>query len=173
MIDRGDAHLTVDERRTLESALDALLPPDGSFPAPSETDMVDEFILKQIPSPSDPPPYPGLDLDGLREVIADLAQFDDMTVALQEIEQTSATRFQALWALAVFGYYSRPSVTAAIQADLAPGYHGAPLPLGYTHVIAPWDADDPRQMPSNPPGSYIPTGEVQRVDLRRLDGDAQ
>lgn len=173
MTDSGDAQLTVNERRTLEGALDALLPPDGSFPAPSETDMVDEFILKQIPSTGEPPPYPGLDLDGLREIIAELAGHDDMTAALQELEQTSPTRFHALWALAVFGYYSRPTVTGSIQSDLAPGYHGAPLPLGYAHVIAPWDAADPRQMPSNPPGTYIATAEVQRVDLSRLDGDEQ
>ena len=162
--------LTPRERATLGAALDALLPPTGSFPRPSETDMIDAFILAQVP-PEDPaPPYPGIDLVGLRQILPRLDGAPDMTAALQQLERDEPARFHGLWALAVFGYYSRPDVTAAIQRDLAPGYHGAPLPLGYAHVIAPWDASDPLQMPSRPAGSYIPTNEVRRVDLSQLIG---
>jgi hypothetical protein len=96
-----------------------------------------------------------------------------MTAALRELEEEQPRLFQALWALAVFGYYSRPEVTAAIQRDLTPGYHGAPLPQGYAHVIAPWDAADPLQLPGRPTGSYIATADVRRVDLSRLNGETR
>lgn len=173
MTDTEHAQLTGDERRTLEAALDALLPPEGSFPAPSETNLIDDFILKQIPTSGAQPPYPGLVLDDLRGILAELAHHNDMTAALRTLEQNAPERFQALWALAVFGYYSRESVTAAIQSELTEGYHGAPLPLGYAHVIAPWDVDDPHQMPPDAPGRYIATDAVRRVNLDRLDGGSR
>ncbi len=89
--------------------------------------------------------------------------------ALQRLEKDEPERFQALWALAVFGYYSRPEVIAAIQRDLKNEYHGAPLPLGYAHVISPWDESDPLQMPVVPAGTYIATEDVRRVDLGQLE----
>lgn len=170
MVVNPDAvHLRDAERATLAAALDALLPPTGSFPAPSETDMIEQFILEYLPAPGEPPAYPGIDLDDLREILAFLDGNADMTGALRELEGNDPDRFQALWALAVFGYYSRPEVTAAIQRDLACEYHGAPLPRGYAHVISPWDRADPLQMPVAPPGRYIPTDDVRRVDLSQLE----
>lgn len=161
--------LTANEYATLAAVLDALLPAEGCFPAPSECRVIEDFIVVRVPPAGEsPPPYPGLDADGIKAVLARLDGQDDMTVALEEFEREDPERFAALWALAVYGYYSRPEVTAAIQEELAPGYHGAPLPLGYAHIIAPWDAEDPLQMPANPAGRYIPTDEVQPVDLGRI-----
>jgi hypothetical protein len=162
--------LSDDERELLGAALDALLPPSGSFPFPSQTGMIDEFILRRLPEPvaGGVVPYPRIDRDGLRSILSDLIEFDgrgDMTAALEQLQQQGSDEFTALWRLAVFGYYSRPETIAAIQRDLTPGYHGAPLPLGYNHVIAPWDPTDPLQMPQRPRGSYVPTDEVRRVDL--------
>ncbi|HLT20178.1 MAG TPA: hypothetical protein VKZ96_12025 [Thermomicrobiales bacterium] len=173
MSQSATGELSPRERAALGAALDALLPPTGSFPLPSETDMIDAFILAQLP-PEDPaPPYPGIDRAGLRQILAHLDGRPDMTAALRELEADEPEQFQALWALAVFGYYSRPEVTAAIQRDLAPGYNGAPLPKGYAHVIAPWDAGDPLQMPRRPVGRYIPTDEVRRVDLSQVIGEGR
>ena len=93
-----------------------------------------------------------------------------MTAALIAFEQEQPAEFTALWRLAVFGYYSRPETIAAIQRDLAPAYHGAPLPLGYAHAIAPWDANDPLQMPANPRGHYVRTEDIRRVDLSGIAG---
>ena len=95
----------------------------------------------------------------------------DMTAALQALEQNAPARFTALWRLAVFGYYSRPEVIAAIQHDLAPAYHGAPLPLGYAHAIEPWDASHPHNFPTTPRGHYLATDAVQRVDLSQIPAD--
>jgi hypothetical protein len=169
----GPDGLTTRERDVLAAILDALIPPAGSFPAPSETDMIDDFILKHLPPEDAAPPYPGLDLVRLRRILDDLGSHPDITAALQRLERGAPAQFQSLWALAVFGYYSRPAVTDAIQRDLAPGYHGAPLPRGYAHVIAPWDASDPLQMPGNPTGRYIATDDVRPVDLSRLEGDVR
>jgi hypothetical protein len=155
--------LSAAERTTLAAALDALLPPAGSFPTPSETDMIDAFILEQVPPRGAPLAYPGIDLDDLRAILADVQRDTDMTIALGRLEREAPARLQALWALAVFGYYSRPEVTAAIQRDLAPGYNGAPLPRGYAHVISPWDAKDALQMPRAARGWYIETADVRRA----------
>src|SRR5689334_9124900 len=66
MVDVGWS-LTDDERQTLGTALDALLPPEGSFPLPSATDLIDGFIVRRVPpAGTEPVPYPGLDADGLR-----------------------------------------------------------------------------------------------------------
>jgi hypothetical protein len=167
--------LSETERATLGRTLDALLPPSGSFPAPSQTGMIDTFIVQRVPE-SDPEGrlYPALDAAGLRSVLARLHDAHDMTAALAELERSEPPTFTALWRLAVYGYYAQPETIAAIQRDLAPAYHGAPLPLGYAHAMAPWDANDPLQMPREPRGSFIPTEQVKRVDapwLRERDGE--
>jgi hypothetical protein len=154
------------ERATLAAALDALLPPDGSFPLPSQTGLIDDFILVRVPPETDGfVPYPGLHAGHLLALLAGLAGAADMTSALQQLEAAQPAIFTALWRLAVFGYYSRPETLAAIQRDLAPNYHGAPLPLGYDHVIPPWDANDPLQNPRHARGGYIRTEDVRRVEL--------
>jgi hypothetical protein len=152
------------ERRTLEAALDALLPAGGSFPAPSGTGIIDDFIIPRLePAGALPVPYPGLTADDLKAILLRLTGNDDMTAALERLEAGFPVAFKGLWALAVYGYYSRPEAIEAIQRDHAPAYHGAPLPLGYEHAIEPWDPDDPLQNPRQPRGSYIPTNAVQRI----------
>jgi hypothetical protein len=161
--------LTDAERGTLAAALDALLPPEGSFPAPSQTGMIDDFILRQVPAPGTVMAlYPGLDGDNLRALVARLAAGGAMTEALASLERDQPEEFLALWRLAVYGYYSRPETIAAIGRDHFAPYHGAPLPLGYAHAIAPWDPDDPLQRPQHSRGTYIPTEAVRRVDLAGL-----
>jgi hypothetical protein len=163
--------LTAAERAVLAAALDALIPPEGSFPSPSECGVIDEFIVRRVPPPGDrPAPYPGLDADGLRALLARLSpESAEMTAGLARLEQEQPAAFLALWRLAVYGYYSRPATIAAIQRELAPAYHGAPLPLGYADVLALWDAT---QLPQIRRGAYIPTEGVRRVNLSVLpEGD--
>jgi hypothetical protein len=161
--------LTEHERATLAAALDALLPPAGSFPLPSATNMIDEFIVRQVPAASDgEPPWPHLDADTLRAIIAALDDSTDMTASLDRLHDERPAEFVSLWRLAVFGYYSRPDTVAAIARDLAPAYHGAPLPLGYASIVTPWDAADPLQRPSSPCGSYIATADVRPVDTTEI-----
>ena len=164
--------LTEGERRTLGTALDALLPPGGSFPLPSANDLIDGFILRRVPlAGAGPVPYPGFDADGLRATLAELAQDADPVAGLERLERERPATFAGLWRLAVYGYYSRAETIAAIARDHAPAYHGAPLPLGYAHAIAPWDPDDPLQRPSVPRGSYQPTETIRRIDLRALPSE--
>jgi hypothetical protein len=161
--------LTDAERETLAAALDALLPPEGSFPAPSQTGMIDDFILRRVPAPgAGLVPYPGLDGDSLGAILARLADGADMTEALATLERERPEEFLALWRLAVYGYYSRPETIAAISRDLYAPYHGAPLPLGYAHAIEPWDPGDPLQNPQHQRGAYIPTEAVRRVEIGNL-----
>lgn len=161
--------LTHDERTLLGSALDTLLPPEGNFPLPSETGIIDDFILPRVPpagAVAGPLPYPGIDSDDLRETLATLHAFggqDDMVAALERLEREQPFGFGALWRLATYGYYSRPETIVAIQQDLAPAYHGAPLPLGYNHAIEPWDPTDPLQLPRQARGFFVATDEVTRV----------
>ena len=162
--------LTPTEREILESALDALLPPDGSFPAPSHTGIIDDFILLHIQAAgADRVPYPALDADGLRAIMLRLSEsMGDMTTALANLELESPSDFLALWRIAVYGYYSRPETIAAIQRDLGVAYHGAPLPLGYPDVLSRFDSADALQFPAIPVGSYIPTEAVTRLDAAAL-----
>ncbi|MFN8514570.1 MAG: hypothetical protein U0232_05410 [Thermomicrobiales bacterium] len=163
--------LTDAERGTLAAALDALLPPEGSFPEPSQTGMIDDFILRRIPAPgAGEVPYPGIDGDGLRAIIARLAGGGDMAAALATLEREQPAEFLALWRLAVYGYYSRPETIAAVGRDHFAPYHGAPLPLGYAHAIEPWNRDDPLQNPQHQRGAFIPTEAVRRVELGALPG---
>lgn len=156
--------LSVEERRTLELALDALLPPAGSFPLPSHTGIIDDFIIPRLDaSGSVPVAYPGLTAEDLKAILLRLEGDGEMTTALELLETEYPVAFRGLWALAVYGYYSRPEVIEAIQQDHAPAYHGAPLPLGYEHAIEPWNPDDPLQNPPQPHGSFIPTSEVRRL----------
>lgn len=172
-------NLTTRERATLAAALDALLPPSGSFPLPSQTGLVDDFILHRVPETAADDgslPYPRVDSERLRAILATLAtltgDLGTMSAALTAFEQEQPSDFTALWRLTVFGYYSRPETIAAIQRDLAPAYHGAPLPLGYAHAIAPWDASDPLQLSPTPRGRYTHTEDVRRVDLTDIIGNS-
>lgn len=154
--------LSDEERRTLEAALDGLLPAGGSFPTPSSTGVIDDFIVPRLPpAGSLPVPYPGLTAEDLKAILLRLDGNTDTTVALERLEAEFPVAFKGLWALAVYGYYSRPEVIEAIQQDHASAYHGAPLPLGYEHAIEPWNPDDPLQHPRQPRGSYIPTDTVR------------
>jgi hypothetical protein len=172
--------LTDLERSTLALALDALLPPQGSFPWPSATGTIDDFLLKVVPAEGTyNPEWPGLDAAALGRLLDRLAgalDLDSMTDALSVLERESPVEFQQFWSLAVYGYYSRPEVTEAVAREHAPRYHGAPLPEGYAHLLAPWDVNDPLQYPQHPRGAYTATADVQRVDLERLrvvaDGEA-
>ena len=156
--------LTGEERHTLEAVLDALLPPAGSFPAPSATRLIDDFIMHRLDAAGSlPVPYPGLTADDLKAILLRLDGGGEITSALQRLESEYPVAFRGLWALAVYGYYSRPQVIAAIQQDHAAAYHGAPLPLGYEHAIEPWNPDDPLQNPPQPRGSFIPTHAVRRL----------
>jgi len=164
--------LSDDERHTLEAVLDALLPPSGSFPLPSQTNLIDRFILERVPaSDEEANLYPGLDAPRLQALLHQLAGTADMTVALADLEREQPLTFRSLWSLAVYGYYSRPETIAAIQRDLAPAYHGAPLPHGYASAMPAWDAEDALQMPHSPRGSFLPTERVGRVDLSKLAGE--
>lgn len=166
--------LDPDERRVLAAALDALLPAEGSFPWPSTTGVIDDFIIPRVPHAGDGwLPYPGLDATSLKAILARLATSSDMTAALAQLEREDPALFVAFWRLAVYGYYSRREVIAAIQHDLAPAYHGAPQPLGYAHVIPPWDPADALQRPRHPRGSYRSTADVQRIDLTKLPPEQQ
>lgn len=161
--------LTTTQRRVLEAALDALLPPEGSYPAPSSTDLIDDFILARVPAAStDWVPFPWLDADGLRAILEQLAQDDDILAGLETLEASNPGAFVALWRLAVYGYYSRPETIAAIQREHNVVYHGAPLPLGYPEVLPLWDAADPLQLAVTPVGNYIATDAVRRWDVRAL-----
>jgi hypothetical protein len=156
--------LNDEERRTLEMALDALLPASGSFPAPSSIRVIEDFIIPRLaPAGSLPVPYPGLTAEDLKAILLRLDGDGAMTAALEQLETEFPVAFKGLWALAVYGYYSRPEAIEAIQKDHAPAYHGAPLPLGYEHAIEPWNPDDSLQNPRQPRGSYIPTDAVQRI----------
>lgn len=153
------------ERTALGAVLDALLPPSGSFPWPSHTGIIDQFILKRVPlDDAQGRLYPGLDAPGLKSLLAELAAASDVTTALSTLEQEQPRLFRSLWGLAVYGYYAQPETIEAIQRDLAPAYHGAPLPLGYAHAIDRWDPSDPLQRPRQPRGSFIPTDQVRRVE---------
>ncbi len=164
--------LSDDERRTLEQVLDALLPASGSFPPPSQTDLIDQFIMARVPASDERQAlYPGLDAPRLKSLLARLAHAQNVTDALAHLEREQPGMFQSIWRLAVYGYYSRAETIAAIQRDLAPAYHGAPLPLGYSAAMAPWDGGDPLQMPRSPRGSFIPTDQVKRVDVTKLDAE--
>lgn len=161
--------LSDDERHTLEQVLDTLLPPSGSFPLPSQTNLIDRFILERVPASDEAANlYPGLDAPRLTSLLHDLAGAADMTAALADLQREQPLTFRSLWSLAVYGYYSCPETIDAIQRDLAPDYHGAPLPLGYTGAMPPWDATDALQMPRNPRGSFVPTERVERADLSKL-----
>ena len=108
-------------------------------------------------------PYPGLTAEDLKAILLRLDGDGEITTALELLDTEYPVALKGLWALAVYGYYSRPEVIEAIQRDHAPAYHGAPLPLGYAHAIEPWNPDDPLQNPAQPRGSFIPTSAVRRL----------
>ncbi len=167
-----DWSLSADERRTLERVLDALLPPTGNFPLPSQTEMIDQFIMERVPASDEHQSlYPGLDAPRLKMLLEQLGSAADVTDALSHLEQEQTEAFRSIWRLAVYGYYSRPETITAIQRELAPAYHGAPLPLGYAGAMPRWDANDPLQMPRSPRGSYTPTDQVERVQVDELIDD--
>jgi hypothetical protein len=147
--------LTDAERATLGAALDALLPPDGTFPHPSQTRMIDDFICAASPR---------LAAGGSRILVSMVTGCG---------RSSPCSRRRRTWPPRSRRSSGRPPPISAPSGNwrstaTTRGPRRSPLPLGYAHAIEPWDATDPLQNPQHRRGSYLPTEAVRRVDLGGL-----
>lgn len=113
--------LSLDERRQLNTIIDLLIPSDQNFPAPSSLHLIDEFLQHLLPSRDN---KRGLVLNEqrLHAVLHDLnvsaggnfchVSAEKQQALLRHLEQREPAIFQALWALANHGYYTRLAIQA-------------------------------------------------------------
>lgn len=165
------------QRRMLEAMADTLLPGDGNFPDPSETDLL-HYMARYVAREGEEAAYfPFVAeadvnelVDRLGEQFASQGQ-DERAAALRRFAEESHVVFAKLQALTYYGYYSLPEVARAIRnsGDAAIDYHGAPLPYGYPGTMGSWDEAVLR----HGRGHYIATEDVRpaEVDLRGPTAD--
>ncbi len=103
-------------------------------------------------------------LDGLREQRAKV-DGGDRVAALRAFEAEQPLVFRALLEFVYFGYYSRPSVVAALNASLGCDYVSPPQPFGYR-------MDREGDPTPSARGSYTPTEAVRPIDLDALAAHA-
>lgn len=162
------------QAKVIDAAADTIIPPDPKWPTASELDLVtfvgryvtpSGYRNKHFPFATEDEFKAGLDRLGQAFVDADVS---GRTEAIAALEKAEDALFEQLRALVYYGYYSRPAVTLAINANLPAGrdYHGPPLPYGYLQTTEPWDEDLLAQAEDR--GSYLETDQVVRVDLSQL-----
>jgi hypothetical protein len=153
--------LTRDERRALEALMDTLLPGGNGFPAATATGM-SELLLVRLAALDPAMPAQLLAMaDTGHGQPADEAGWREVAY---RIEVISPRLFDAFRKEVFLAYYQQPAVIAAIRT-LGIDYNDKPLPEGYpdAHFVPELDT------PSHRRGKWIPTNEVQRVDLNGLD----
>ncbi|CCG02337.1 hypothetical protein [Blastococcus saxobsidens] len=151
------------QHNVLDALADALVPPGGGFPAPSEVDVAGFVARYTTPTGQLPRWYPYLAEDDLKARLDALsAQADDPVATLTALEQDDPAFFTALRDVVYLGYYSRPAVTRAINANVpaAHDYRNTPQPYGYLDGLEEWDAE----LLSRVRGSFLATTEVKPLD---------
>jgi hypothetical protein len=156
-----DTSWTNEERRALDALMDTLLPGGSGFPPATATGM-SELLLARLAA-SDPA-MPALLLamaDTGHGQPADAAGWHEVAYRIEVINPQLFDSFRKQVYLA---YYEQPVVIAAIRS-LGIAYNDKPLPEGYPDARFMPEVDTP----SHRRGKWIPTNEVQRVDLSGLD----
>ena len=153
--------MTLDEDRVLASFMDTLLPGGSGFPAASATGMFDLLAVRLRAAD------PGL-LDRLLDALTARGELpdaaDEWREAVARLEAVEPKLFDELRKYAYLTYYEQPETIAALRA-LGFRYNDAPLPEGY-----PAEASEPAWgRPQHGRGRWLPTTEVRRVDISRLD----
>jgi hypothetical protein len=148
----------------LAALVDVLVPGDDAFPPASEVGvqakLADRLTLMRGERA----------VHSLVEALAAaggmLARLDrdGRTAVLARIERERPDDFLLVRNIVYLSYYESPAVHEAIRA-MGFTYHAAPLPVGYDVGRFDPATDTPR----HGRGSFVPTDEVQRVDLSKLD----
>lgn len=139
--------LSDDAAEVLGVVADLMIPGGKAYPAASEARVV-EFVEAHLNLSEQ---------DHLEKLLGDVdaGNREEVENWLRELERSGPDSFAFLRLYVYCGYYSSFRVLAALQ-ERGYDYHGAPQPYGYEI-----EADPP--VPSEPRGSYIPTGEVKNV----------
>lgn len=136
--------------RVLDAVADALIPPEGDWPAPSDltvgADLAGhlrpEHLAQLTAAAAALPP-------GFAE--ADPAARTDV---LRRLETTDPAAFDLLRRACYLGYYARPEVVAVLRAR-GHDFAESPQPNGY--AITPVDL---AAVPQSGRGRYVPTSDV-------------
>ena len=151
------------QHAVLDALADAIIPPGGGFPAPSEVDVAGFVARYTAPTGQLPPWYPYLAEDDLKARLDALsARTEEAVAALTALEKDDPAFFTVLRDVVYFGYYSRPAVTRAINATVpaARDYRNTPQPYGYLGGLEEWDSE----LFSRVRGSFLATTEVKPLD---------
>lgn len=147
--------------QVLAALVETLLPGDGLFPSAAAVGLQAK-LADRLVATADMATLEKLTttLDGLRDATGDNARRD----LVAGFERDEPDLFARVRAICYTGYYESPLVQAAIH-ELGFAYNAAPLPDGYP--LSPFDPATDR--PTHGRGHYVPTDQVQRVDLSNLD----
>jgi hypothetical protein len=148
----------------LAALVDVLVPGDDAFPPASEVGvqakLTDRLILMRGEGAVQAlvealavagGPLAGLDRDG-------------RTALVNRLERERPDEFLLIRNIVYLSYYESPAVHAAIRA-MGFTYHAIPLPAGYD--VGRFDPKT--DTPQHGRGAFVPTDEVRRVDLSKLD----
>jgi hypothetical protein len=152
--------VTIDEEKALLGLMDTLLPGGSGFPAASSTGMIKQLATRLHQA----------DETLLKRLAAALASRGDLPTgesawrdATSRLEALEPKLFDQVRKYTYLTYYEQPTVITAIRA-LGFDYNDTPLPAGY-----PDEPFEPaRDAPGHTRGRWIPTDEVQHLDLSRL-----
>ena len=152
----------------LRELVDVLLPGDERFPAASDAGthgVLADRLVAQIGEAA---------LDDLAQAIeacggplGPLGVTERQDV-VRRFEAAHPEQFETLRMIAYLAYYESPAVVRAVRA-LGHVYNDAPQPAGY--AMAPFDENDPHQVPQHRRGSYVRTEDVTRLDLAPLPSE--
>lgn len=147
---------------TLAAFVDMLLPGDDLFPAASLVGTQSQLAsrLRERAGP-----------EGLTLLLETLgagfagAPVTEREQAVRRLEDEQPALFALVRMAAYTAYYAAPAVIAAIRA-LGHEYNDAPQPKGYE--LRRFDPTPGVDLPAEPRGSYLRTGDLARVDTSVL-----
>jgi hypothetical protein len=148
----------------LAALVDVLVPGDDSFPPASEVG-VQAKLADRVALMRGEGAVRAL-VEALAVAGGPLAPLgrDARTAVVADLERERPDDFLLIRNIVYLSYYESPAVHAAIRA-MGFTYHAAPLPIGYDVGRFEPATDAPR----HGRGAFVPTEEVRRVDLFRLD----
>jgi hypothetical protein len=148
----------------LRDLVDVLIPGEGDWPSGSLAGVhgiLGMRLLEELGEPALTDVEAALEACG--GPLGPLSEEDRVTVVAR-LETSQPKLFTLIRTAAYLGYYESPSVIPQIRA-LGQPYDPVPIFRGYH--LEPFDRD--RDRPRHNRGFYIPTDQVQPVDISGLD----
>lgn len=155
--------VTEGELELLVRCADRIIPGMNGWPSPSSAG-IETFFRRVLINEDDVLRVRRVlsDLESVTAKALELAGPAEYDAGLAALESEYPLSFRVLLEFVYFGYYSRPKAVESLNTILGCDYVSPPQPFGY-------ELDGSQDPTPSGRGTFIPTDQVVRVDLSKLE----